>query len=124
MNIFLRADAFVLLRFGNYIGEAGESEEESLHGEVGAETYTYDIESEGEEGRSITNGQQLMRTDGDLRASFPHIVSNFGLTLKVDQTRVHQMRSFYMKINSTTLPLNRFMVQMWRLWWKRKMRSH
>ncbi|KAL1965952.1 hypothetical protein VTN77DRAFT_4892 [Rasamsonia byssochlamydoides] len=47
--------------FGNYIGEAGESEEESQHGEVPAQAYTYEESEEGEE--DVVNEQQLMEVD-------------------------------------------------------------
>lgn len=48
-------------RFGNYIGEGGDSEEESQHGEVPAQNYVYDEESEEEQ---EVNDQQLMEIDG------------------------------------------------------------
>lgn len=49
-------------RFGNYIGEAEESDE-SQHGDVRPSTFTYDEESEeGEE--EIADDQQLMEVDG------------------------------------------------------------
>jgi hypothetical protein len=106
----------VLFRFGNYIGEAGGSEEESQHGDVGAETYAYDIESEGE-AVGLINDQQLMEIDGDDLQ--PIVLSYYfqpcELTLEVDQTRVHQMQSSYTKINSTIQPRSRSMVQMSRL---------
>ncbi|KAL2216394.1 U5 small nuclear ribonucleoprotein component [Thermoascus aurantiacus ATCC 26904] len=46
--------------FGNYIGEAGESEEESQHGEVRPQIYAYDEEAEEEE---EVDEQQLMEVD-------------------------------------------------------------
>ncbi|KAK2759075.1 hypothetical protein FQN54_003174 [Arachnomyces sp. PD_36] len=46
--------------FGNYIGEAGESEEESQHGDVPPQNYAYDEESEEEQ---EVNDQQLMEID-------------------------------------------------------------
>jgi hypothetical protein len=66
----------VLLRFGNYIGEAGGSEEESQHGDVGAEIYAYDIESEGE-AVGLINDQQLMEIDGvTFNPLFSRIISS------------------------------------------------
>lgn len=48
-------------RFGNFIGEAGDSEEESVQNDVQAQTYNYDDESEiGDE----AHGQELMVVDG------------------------------------------------------------
>ncbi|KAI9880134.1 MAG: hypothetical protein M1830_005163 [Pleopsidium flavum] len=46
--------------FGNFIGEAEESEEESQHGDIGADAYVYDQEPEEETG---VNNQQLMELD-------------------------------------------------------------
>ncbi len=51
----------VICRFGNFIGEAEESEEESQHGGIGADAYVYDEEPELETG---VNDQQLMQLDG------------------------------------------------------------
>ncbi|MCJ1361269.1 hypothetical protein MMC16_000367 [Acarospora aff. strigata] len=48
--------------FGNFIGEAEESEEESQHGDPGANAYVYDDEPEDESG---VNDQQLMEVDDD-----------------------------------------------------------
>lgn len=48
-------------RFGNFIGEAEESEEESQHGDPGASAYVYDEDPEEDAG---TNNQQLMELDG------------------------------------------------------------
>ncbi|MCJ1228404.1 hypothetical protein MMC12_005065 [Toensbergia leucococca] len=48
--------------FGNFIGEAEESEEESQHGVNGAENYVYD---EDEEEDAPANDQQLMELDDD-----------------------------------------------------------
>ena len=48
-------------RFGNFIGEAEESEEESQHEDLGASAYVLDEEPEEEVG---TNDQQLMELDG------------------------------------------------------------
>lgn len=78
-NIPLLADALVLLRFGNYIGGAGESEGGSQSGDVRAEIYTHDMESEGEEGADLINDQQFMEIDGDdLRAIAPRIFLALG----------------------------------------------
>ncbi|KAL1982303.1 hypothetical protein VTN96DRAFT_1461 [Rasamsonia emersonii] len=51
--------------FGNYIGEAGESEEESQHGDVPAQAYTYDEfeEEEEQEQENVAHEQQLMEVD-------------------------------------------------------------
>ncbi|KAK5198519.1 hypothetical protein LTR16_006340, partial [Cryomyces antarcticus] len=46
--------------FGNFIGEAEESEEESQHGINGASAYVYDEEPEEE---AEVNDQQLMEID-------------------------------------------------------------
>ncbi len=48
-------------RFGNFIGEAEESEEESLHGANGHDAYIDDEEAE-EDG--VPNDQALMEVDG------------------------------------------------------------
>ncbi|KAA6415642.1 MAG: u5 small nuclear ribonucleo component [Lasallia pustulata] len=48
--------------FGNYIGEAEESEEESQHGANGADAYVYDEEAEED---TAANDQQLMELDED-----------------------------------------------------------
>ena len=48
-------------RFGNFIGEAEESEEESQHGGLGASAYVDDEEPDDNAG---TNDQQLMALDG------------------------------------------------------------
>ncbi|KAI9834795.1 MAG: hypothetical protein M1819_002881 [Sarea resinae] len=48
--------------FGNFIGEVEESEEESHHGDVGADAYVYDDEVEEE---AEPNDQQLMELDED-----------------------------------------------------------
>lgn len=48
-------------RFGNFIGEAEESEEESQHEDLGASAYVYEDEPEEDVG---TNNQQLMELDG------------------------------------------------------------
>jgi hypothetical protein len=55
-------DHVVSFRFGNYIGEGGLSDEESQHGDVPAQDYTYG-ESE-EEDEAEANDQQLMEVDG------------------------------------------------------------
>lgn len=55
------ANSFARSRFGNYIGETGDSEEESQHGDVQAQNYAYDEESEEEQ---EVNDQQLMEIDG------------------------------------------------------------
>ena len=52
-------------RFGNFIGEAEESEEESQHGANGHDAYVFDDEAE-EDG--VPNNQQLMEIDGNARA--------------------------------------------------------
>ncbi|KAK2784750.1 hypothetical protein FQN53_008306 [Emmonsiellopsis sp. PD_33] len=52
--------------FGNYIGEAGESEEESQHGDVRTDAYAYDLQSEEDEeeaGEGAAHDQQLMEID-------------------------------------------------------------
>jgi hypothetical protein len=49
-----------LSRFGNFIGEAGESEEESQHGNE-ASAYVYDEYPEEE---AEVTGQELMDLDG------------------------------------------------------------
>ncbi|KAK5005523.1 hypothetical protein LTR39_005902 [Cryomyces antarcticus] len=51
--------------FGNFIGEAEESEEESQHGINGASAYVYDEEPEEE---AEVNDQQLMEIDGGLQS--------------------------------------------------------
>lgn len=48
-------------RFGNFIGEPVESDEESQHGANGHDTYVFDNESD-EDG--APNDQQLMEIDG------------------------------------------------------------
>ncbi|KMU91969.1 elongation factor 2 [Coccidioides immitis H538.4] len=48
--------------FGNYIGGAEESDEEEHHGEVPAQSYAYDLESEEEE-EAAAPDQQLMEID-------------------------------------------------------------
>lgn len=52
-----------MFRFGNFIGEAEESEDESQNG-VDAGAYVYD-EDELEEAAEVT-GQELMEIDGTL----------------------------------------------------------
>ena len=48
-------------RFGNFIGEAEESEDESQQGTNGHDAYVFDDEAD-EDG--VTNDQQLMEIDG------------------------------------------------------------
>lgn len=52
-------------RFGNYIGEEGESEEELQQGGVQRQSYAYDVESEEEEEEGAPADQQLMEIDGE-----------------------------------------------------------
>lgn len=67
----------MLRRFGNYIGEAEESEEELRHGESRPDAYAYDLESEEDEeaGEGPAHDQQLMELDGNdhLRTRVDHI---------------------------------------------------
>lgn len=53
-----------MIRFGNFIGEAEESEEESDRGDAGAEAYVRDEE----EDEADANDQQLMDVDGKLHS--------------------------------------------------------
>ncbi|KAH0556207.1 hypothetical protein GP486_005862 [Trichoglossum hirsutum] len=53
--------------FGNFIGEAEESEEESHRGDAGAEAYVHDEE----EDEADDNDQQLMEVDGKFRSQGP-----------------------------------------------------
>lgn len=48
-------------RFGNFIGEAEESEEESDHGANGHDAYVFDDEADND---GVPNYQQLMEIDG------------------------------------------------------------
>lgn len=50
----------IILRFGNFIGEASESEDDSQHG-VDAAAYEFDEDQE--EAPEVT-GQELMEIDG------------------------------------------------------------
>ena len=65
----------MLPRFGNYIGEAGESEDGSQHGDVSMEPFSYGEGSEAEEGSAI-HDQQLMEIDGDDLLAIVQILSN------------------------------------------------
>ena len=53
-------------RFGNFVGEAEESEEESQHGANGADAYVYDEDAEED---AAVNDQQLMELDGQFSYS-------------------------------------------------------
>lgn len=55
---------WVICRFGNFIGEAEESEEELQHEGTAANAYIYDEEPEEE---AAANDQQLMELDGEHR---------------------------------------------------------
>ena len=55
-------------RFGNFIGEAEESDAESQHAAPGVDAYVYDGEADEEEAE--VNDQQLMEVDG----TFPTLV--------------------------------------------------
>lgn len=48
-------------RFGNFIGEAEESEDESQHGANGHDAYVFDDEVDD---GGVPNDQQLMEIDG------------------------------------------------------------
>ena len=54
-------------RFGNFIGEAEESEEESQNGVNGADAYLDDDEVEND---AVDNDQQLMQLDGMITSLF------------------------------------------------------
>ena len=54
-------EAYRQCRFGNFIGEAEESEDESQHSVKGYDAYVYDDEAD-EDG--APNDQQLMEIDG------------------------------------------------------------
>lgn len=53
-------------RFGNFIGEVEDSDEESQHGANGHHAYGLDDEDEEE---APVNDQQLMELDGDMSDS-------------------------------------------------------
>ncbi len=55
-----RNSILILYRFGNFIGEAEESEEESLNGANGHDAY---VDDEAEED-GVPNNQALMEVDG------------------------------------------------------------
>lgn len=57
-------------RFGNFIGEAEDSDVESHHGANGRHAYDLDDDEEEEEAEEApTNDQQLMELDGDMTGS-------------------------------------------------------
>ena len=58
-------------RFGNFIGEAEDSDVESQHGASGRHAYDLDDDEEEEEEaeEAPTSDQQLMELDGDMTGS-------------------------------------------------------
>lgn len=51
-------------RFGNYIGEAADSDEESEHGEARPPNFAFD-EAFGEDEDDVDNQEQIMDVDGE-----------------------------------------------------------
>jgi hypothetical protein len=64
-NVTMREETCVnsRIRFGNFIGEAEESEDDSQHG-IDASAYVYDQEYPEEEEVPEATGQELMEIDG------------------------------------------------------------
>ena len=107
--------AYKQCRFGNFIGEAEESEDESQKSLNGYDAYVDDDNAD-EDG--APNDQQLMEIDGWDNVHRSSSQANLNV-----QKMGHPMQSYSMKISSIILRRNRYTVPMWRLWFKRKMRS-
>ena len=106
-------------RFGNFIGEAEESEEESQPEVNGGNAYLDDDEAEEE---AAENNQQLMEVDGTwIFRSQSVLVSRKEADL-VQRKDLLTLLCFT-KTNNITLRRNKCMDQMSRLWYKRRMRS-
>lgn len=103
-------------RFGNYIGEAVESDEEA-HDEAKPQAFAFDEAFEDEEDEEAQD-QQLMEVDG----VYPLRSARFSNTDMLLQRALPTPLS-YTKINNTILQRNKYMVQMSKLWCKRKIHS-
>lgn len=94
-------------RFGNYIGEAVESDEEA-HDESKPQAFAFDEAFEDEEDEEPQD-QQLMEVDG------AYILRSTRFSNIDNLQRALRMPSSYTKINNITLQRNRYMAQMSKL---------